>query len=101
MRPEVKQLCALGPLPPESTATSEELEQIEGCLRSIRVPLSNEEACALVSLFGPEDSCYGLAWTILHLIETAPDWPIDECLAAPANEWVQRLRDRAGKRSKV
>lgn len=57
-------------------------------------PVTNEEARVLVTLFGP-DECYGLAWTLVHLIETAPGWPIADCLGGTGNEWIQRLRLRA------
>ncbi|MDB6032726.1 MAG: hypothetical protein JWM16_3064, partial [Verrucomicrobiales bacterium] len=34
---------------------------------------------ALVKVFGPDDY-YGLAWSLLHLIESAPGWPLADCL---------------------
>jgi hypothetical protein len=61
---------------------------------SVNKPVSDDEARTLVSLFGT-DGCFGLAWTILHLIESSPNWPIVECLANSSNEWVVSLRDRA------
>lgn len=48
----------------------------------------------MVSLFG-QDSCFGLAWSLLHLIETSPNWPLSDVLSNCSNEWVLRLRDRA------
>lgn len=39
--------------------------------------------------------CYGLARTVLRLIETAPCWPLVECLNDTTNEWIERLRMRA------
>ncbi|MCQ8120015.1 hypothetical protein, partial [Methylomonas rosea] len=63
-------------------------------LLSVTKPVSNEEARALVKLFGP-DGCFGLAWSILHLIESAPSWPLTDCLVNSSNEWVALLRDRA------
>jgi hypothetical protein len=47
-----------------------------------------------VHLFGPDD-CYGVAWTLLHLIESAPGWPLHDCLQDIRNEWTERLRLRA------
>ena len=41
-----------------------------------------------------DDDCFGLAWTLLHLIETAPE-AIDR-LPAGQNEWIDRIRDTAG-----
>jgi hypothetical protein len=31
----------------------------------------------------------------MHLIETAPGWPIKNCLADTANPWVLELKNRA------
>lgn len=94
MRPEITRLILLGQLLPEAEASVEHLRQLEVLLLSISKPVSNEEARALVRLFGP-DSCFGLAWTVLHLIESAPGWPLVDCLSNSNNEWVALLRDRA------
>lgn len=71
------------------------IERYEEILHSISPPVSREEAEALVMLF-PPNGCFGLDWTLLHLIETAPGWPlltvIDRCLST---EWKQRMLDRA------
>jgi hypothetical protein len=60
----------------------------------IEQPISDDDARALVKLFGPDDS-FGLAWTLLHLIETAPGWPLEDVLDESGNEWVDRLKQRA------
>ena len=98
MRPEVQRLVALGRLPAENLATVEDVRRIESELASIVPPLSKSEAHALVCLFGP-DGCFGLAWSVLHLVESAPGWPIDECLAETQNPWVALLKDRASRGS--
>jgi hypothetical protein len=94
MRSEIKRLVLLGPLPPESEASVEQLRQVETLLLSVTKPVSNEEARVLVNLFG-SDGCFGLAWSVLHLIESAPGWPLPDCLVNSSNEWVASLRDRA------
>lgn len=94
MRTEIQHLVQLGPLPSEGDVSVDRVEIIEKELRAVTKPVSNEEARALVKLFGA-DSCYGLAWSMLHLIETAPDWPLVDCLSNLKNEWVASLRDRA------
>lgn len=94
MRSEIKRLVLLGPLPPEPAASVEHLRQVEALLLSVTKPVSNEEARALVKLFG-SDGCFGLAWSVLHLIESAPGWPLADCLVNSSNEWVASLRDRA------
>jgi hypothetical protein len=55
-----------------------------------------DEAKALVELFGADD-CFGLAWTLLHVIETAPGWPILDALGDTENQWIARLKQRAGR----
>jgi len=95
MRPEIERLVQLGPLPPEPAASIEYLREAEKLILAVSKPVTNEEARALVTLFGPPDSCYGLAWSVLHLIESAPGWPMVDCLENPNNEWVVSLRDRA------
>jgi hypothetical protein len=57
--------------------------------------LSDEEAEALTSLFpSTEDECFGLAWSMIHLIETAPHWPLEQCLQNTSNPWVAYLQQR-------
>lgn len=94
IRDQVRELAALGPMPSQGDATTEQLELYERLLHSVSAPLSDEEACILVPIFGPDD-CYGLAWTLLHLIESAPGWPVYDCLVAGPGEWTECLRSRA------
>lgn len=62
-------------------------------LEAITKPVTGEEAAALVSCLGPDD-CYGVAWTLLHLIETGPNPALNAKPAPDANEWHHRLCDR-------
>jgi hypothetical protein len=75
MRACVKSFLALGPLPSENAAP-DLLERHQEALLAISRPISLEEANALAQMFGP-DYCFGLAWTLLHLIESAPGWAED------------------------
>ncbi len=97
--PEVARFCDLGPLPAMEHADPVRMAELGAALHAIKRPIADEEALQLVDQFGP-DECYGLAWTLLHLIETAPGWPIEKCLTVPKNEWQSRLKRRAthGKR---
>jgi len=96
MRIEIKQLETLGPLPLESDAAPERLEIYEHLLKSIVAPLSDEEARVLTKIFGPDqDSCFGLAWKLVHLIETAPGWPLNDCVEDTNDGWLAVLRERA------
>jgi hypothetical protein len=94
MRSEIQTFASLGPLPSEHEALPEIIAQHQTALHSISAPISVEEAKVLASLFGPDD-CFGLAWSLLHLIETAPNWPILDALTDRSNEWIQSLRERA------
>ncbi|MBF0548538.1 MAG: hypothetical protein HQM08_29165 [Candidatus Riflebacteria bacterium] len=94
IRDEIRAFGALGPLPAAGEADDQKLLQQQNLLARITKPISNDEARVLVKLFGPDD-CYGLAWTLLHLIESAPGWPLKDCLENLENEWLIRLRDSA------
>jgi hypothetical protein len=94
MQRAVECLVGLGPLPSSEKPDIQKLKTFEEALSKVTKPVSDEDARALVSLFGPDD-CFGAAWTLLHLIETAPNWPLCDCLEEPDNEWIIRLRQRA------
>ncbi|MFF0477906.1 hypothetical protein [Streptomyces sp. NPDC004284] len=93
MRPEVQTFVADGPLP-DWDSTEEEIDRRFDQLRAIAGPVTGGEAKALVSCFGPDD-CYGVAWTLLHLIETGPNPVLATDPGPDANEWHQRLYLRA------
>lgn len=84
MRPEIICLVLLGPLPSESEAAVEHPKQVEALLLSMAKPVSDDEARALMRLFGP-DGCFGLAWSMLHLIKTARGWQLTDCLTSLSN----------------
>ena len=94
IRNEVSALVNLGPLPLTKEADTEKLLRYQNLLDSIEKPVSDDEARALVTLFGPDD-CFGLAWTLVHLIETSPGWPMAECLNNTENQWIVTLRNSA------
>ncbi len=75
-RHEVERLVRLGALPAESNAEMSKVEEFQRALEVIAAPVSTEEASHLMTVFGPDD-CFGLAWTLLHLIESAPELPTD------------------------
>lgn len=74
LRRKVQELVDAGPFPPEDRATEEHLATIQRRLERIQGPVTGDEAQALSTLFGPDD-CYGMSWSLLHLIETAPGTP--------------------------
>ncbi|MGW4781430.1 hypothetical protein ACWEPA_32825 [Streptomyces filamentosus] len=93
MRPEVQTFVADGPLP-DWDAEEEEIDRRVTQLEAISKPVTGEEAAVLATCFGPDD-CYGVAWTLLHLIETGPNPVLMTKPAPDANEWHHRLYGRA------
>ena len=94
MQTTVDDLLKLGPLPSSANADVGQLEIYQFILAKIDQPIADDDARALITLFGPDD-CFGLCWTLLHIIETALGWPISEILVPTGNEWIERLRERA------
>ena len=72
MRDSVATFLALGALPSEA-APPELIQRHQDALHSIASPVTLAEANALALMFGP-DGCFGLTWTLVHLIESAPEW---------------------------
>src|SRR5215813_7710328 len=98
VRPEVRHLVELGPLPRESDGSEEGLARHQAALAKIARPVTADEAYLLITLFGPDvsDSCFGLAWTLLHLIESCPDGvPLPQRRPSDSNGWLLSLWDRS------
>jgi hypothetical protein len=70
MQTAVVELARMGSLPMSADADPKIVERWQNLLAAVKTPVSDDEARALVRVFGPDD-CFGLAWTLLHLIETA------------------------------
>lgn len=90
IRPCVARILNLGPLPGSEEATESILKEFEAALEGVSRPLSHSESIALLASFG-DDDCFGLAWTLLHLMETAPPPLLENEPDSSANEWVWRL----------
>lgn len=98
MRSEVIELRKMGPLPScKSVLASPDEEALVNkygkLIASIVPPVTDAEARVLVGLFGP-DECFEIEWPLIHLIETAPNWPLSDCLVNSDNEWVALLKQR-------
>lgn len=93
MREEVRALAALGRFPAEESIAPELIERYEIAFKAISRPVSDEEALALLEVFGPDD-CFGLAWSLLHLVETAPGWPLRDAIGRAGPLWGEELRMR-------
>lgn len=92
LRSHVEDLIVAGPLPSED-ASEEEIAEAQRLLERIDPPVSDEEAQALARCFGP-DNCYGLSWSLLHLIETAPGARSAGYPQNVDNPWVRLLAAR-------
>jgi hypothetical protein len=57
MQPAVERLARIGPLPSSRVAAVPELRELEALLGEVQTPITDNEARALVRLFGPDDSC--------------------------------------------
>ncbi len=93
IRDSVRDFIALGPLPrsDDDAVEPEDLDNFARHLKAIERPVSDEEAAALLASFGPDD-CFGLAFSLVHLIETAPGAPpIHVRPAVTDNLWVKTL----------
>src|SRR5438874_6079816 len=96
MRPEVAQLAALGRFPHELDVDEADLAERERLVVAIEPPVTEEEARALVPPLGAEDdSLFGLAWSLVTLVESAPGWPYWDLLADQAIPWIAILRQGA------
>ena len=94
IRQEVNDLVGKGHLPGSASGPAIVMQWQES-LGKIKPPLSDEEAEAVVGLFPKtDDECFGLAWSMIHLVETAPHWPLKQCLGDKTNPWVVTLRQR-------
>ena len=97
LRPAICDLAKMGVFPPSKGVDHALVKRRQELLQRITPPVSDDEARELVKLFGPDDY-YGLAWTVLYLIEGAPHWPLADCLSGDSNEWIARLKDRLGRK---
>jgi hypothetical protein len=81
---------------PSSSKDTDGIADWQEALERIDAPISEEEAEGLIALLPVTcDDSFGLAWTLIHLIETAPNWPLETCLKDMRNPWVLLLRQRA------
>jgi hypothetical protein len=100
VRGEVLQLVHMGRLPTEQ-ADEDVIARYQQRLEAISRPVTDVEADLLVECFGPDD-CYGLAWKLLHLIETAPGGsPVRVEPHEGANPWLRYLWNRTQRAKEV
>ncbi len=94
MRPEVVKLLALGRVPADNDPHIETwLQEAEKYLDGLDNQATDEEARAIATLLNQNDG-FGVSWTFLHFIESAPGWPLQDVLSMPTNEWIETLQIR-------
>jgi hypothetical protein len=96
IRPEITRVTALAPLPAEEDCSEGLIVEMDEATRVVPRPLTDEEALALFDLLATSDesSYYGVMWTVVHAVETAPGWPLPQ-LWTPIGPWFDSLRIRA------
>ena len=99
VRSPVAELVSLGPVPGAAQQdTDPHAERRESLGEELRRAgtASDDDARALVALLPPDDGdAYGVVWTLLHVIESAPGWPLEDVLGTGGGPWVQLLERRA------
>src|ERR1041384_8115137 len=88
IRKAVEEFLKLGRLPESGVATEQDVDNRYAALLAITSPVTDEEAAALSEAFGP-DECFGVAWSLLHLIETAPSHPRPRDEVLQRSEWLR------------
>ena len=86
-------LTKLDGLPCREDVHDDWFAKFQGYLSEIEKPVSNEEAVELAKMPGPDD-CFGMAWGLIHAIETAPGWPLEEAISEVNETWKNIFRDR-------
>lgn len=99
IRSAVAELGKLGPLPEaDDSAEDSVLQRYEQLLGTICEPLNVAEATIIAGIF-PRSTCFGLEWTLLHLLERSQDWPSAAMESVCAPRWRRELETRLTSRS--
>jgi hypothetical protein len=97
LRDHTQRIVDLGPMPADAPDIEEDLLSTwASAIEDLELPLSEDESIALLACFPPDDSTvFGLAWSLLHAVETAPYGP--ELLRSLDDRswWVALLKQRA------
>ena len=97
MSSDVQAIVALGRMPSDEDEPDEGgIWRWQRALDALDAPLTAEEAVPLLECFPPDGSTtFGLAWTLLHAIESAPYNAGFVEQLDDRSPWVRLLRDRA------
>jgi hypothetical protein len=94
MQKPIKYLLQLGPMPDSQNVSIERVYDYELAISGIKKSITDQEAMVLLTIFGPDDF-YGLSWSLVHIIETSPSWPMEHLLShTDLREGIYTLRAR-------
>jgi hypothetical protein len=94
VRADIARLGLLGPLPEEDAEIVDGvLEQYDDLLQRLVEPLSASEAEVVAGVF-PQSACFGMEWTLVHLLENSEGWPSGALDAVNSERWRQVLAKR-------
>jgi hypothetical protein len=84
------------PTDAEAVSDSPLVEQWESLLEQLESQgVTALEAESLLSAFPSDDSdCFGLAWTLVHILEASEGWPPALALSKASGPWAEILRNR-------
>lgn len=87
IRAEVVNLVALGRMPDED-ADEADIDRWADGLKLVIPPVTDDEAGLLAKCF-PPDMGYGVGYSLLHVVATAPNWD-DIANTINDDEWRER-----------
>jgi hypothetical protein len=98
IRQEILDFASQGSFPSSESTDEIVVTRMTEALLRIQPPVTRDEAILLASSFGP-DEYFGLAWTLVHLIESASGGVPFDALPEEVrkNEWVRLMEERARK----
>jgi hypothetical protein len=90
IRPEVARVVALAPLPREDDCSDPFIMEMDAALRALPMPVTDEEASALLDVLATPDDYYGGMWAVVHAVESAPNLPPE--IWTREGPWFDSLR---------
>jgi hypothetical protein len=98
----VRRVLSIGRLPSDdSDPDCALLGEWQSALDAVDSPVTEEEAVALVGCLPPDEStAFGLAWTLVHIIESAAIGPAFIASLDERSWWTMQLRDRLNRRAR-
>jgi hypothetical protein len=88
------ELSKMGSLPDESAEIADGvLERYDELFQQIKSPLTEAEAVVIARLFPPV-ACFGMEWTIVHMLERSENWPSKALEAIVSRQWKMEMLDR-------